>query len=167
MKLNSTWFFVIWFGCFTAGAIASCGGGTRIENGPAASSGNASSSGTAGAGGAGGSGIIIIGFGGMGGTSAYDGSVDPNYMPNLFDCDGCACDGATHYCRQVYAGAQVPPAPDAGSCSELDAGWSSCIPIPPDCISAPSCACLDTYNGACQCQLVEEGAGFWVQCFLP
>jgi hypothetical protein len=82
---------------------------------------------------------------------------------------GCICDGATHYCTISYAGkAPGPPGPPPlPVCDEADAGaWSGCIPLPPSCAAAPTCAtCFPDMNGPCSCE--DHGAGLQIICALP
>lgn len=167
MKRKSFWIVTIWAAFALGAAMVSCGESARIETGASSSS----SSGAGGMGGSAGGPIVIFGSGGnvgVGGNEPGDASVDVNYMPALFDCQGCACDGTTHYCRVDHAGAQKPPAPDAGACPDGDGGmYSHCIPLPSECLPIPTCECLDPFGGACQCELLEGAAGYFVECFLP
>ena len=86
-----------------------------------------------------------------------------------FLCNGCLCDGRTHYCDFSSAGAPVPLAPifgDAGACA--DAGSSPCEPLPPGCVPA-NCACLpnESKGGACSCFRSKDGDGLLAGCVLP
>lgn len=144
-------------------------GGNGAAGSGAAGSGAAGSGGTEG--GLGGAGASASG--GFGGIQIGDAAPPAFDGPDLadagwFDCSGCACNGATHYCLQVAGGAKVlpgaPPPPDAALCG--DTGSFGCTPLPPDCADAPSCSCIPVQlGGACQCS--DDGGGLLVFCALP
>jgi hypothetical protein len=151
-----------------------CGGSTEdtrtaTAGAAGAGSGGASSGGAGGASGSAGS----TGPGGVGGFAIPDGGGFPDGFLDgavlgeggLFDCGGCACDGATHFCLHVAAGAiGAPPPPDAPACD--DAGAKGCQPLPASCGNSPSCGCLPSpYGGACTCS--DVGGGLEVFCALP
>lgn len=158
-------------------SVAACGGSNEDTN--TATAGNAGSAGTATGGtSAGGSGGTVTsggagGASGSGGFLTIDGGGTPDGFPDgavladggLFDCGGCACDGKTHYCLRIAAGAlRAPPPPDAPSCD--DAGANDCQPLPANCGGVPSCTCLPSpYGGACNCN--DVGGGLEVFCALP
>lgn len=175
------------FVLFCLGApAAACGGSSSSDSTGGASSGGAAAGGAGGNGGVttgGGSGGVTTGGGsggvvtggasGSGGfviTGGSGGGEPDGFLSDVvladaapFDCDGCACDGSTHYCLHVAAGAKTPPLPDAAACS--DAG-TSCIPLPDGCGSTPSCSCIPPkYGGACYCS--DVGGGLLVFCALP
>jgi hypothetical protein len=80
-----------------------------------------------------------------------------------FQCAGCLCNGATHYCYGWTSGAGTTGY-DGGPVYDPDAACpeqSSCIPLPPQCAGNPSCECLGT---GCSCGLVAD-AGYSVQCY--
>lgn len=159
---------VVWMTAVaTVAAIVACGAdvsGPRTTGGAGGAAGTTTGTGGNGIGGGGG----IAGDAGVEDAASdapSDGSVSD---AGLFDCMGCACDGATHYCTVYYAGAKVPPSPpppDAAACTEVDAG-PGCAPLPAACAPSPSCQCLDIIPGGfCQCSELAEG--LLVECFLP
>jgi hypothetical protein len=160
-------------------AVAACG--SDDEKLSTSQTGGAGGNGAAGSG-ATGSGGMEGGLGGAAGASASGGfgglqlsdAAPPSFDgPDLadagwFDCSGCACNGATHYCLEVTGGAKglpgAPPPPDAALCG--DTGSFGCTPLPPDCVDAPSCSCIPVqFGGACQCS--DDGGGLLVFCALP
>jgi hypothetical protein len=87
---------------------------------------------------------------------------EPAFDAGPFDCMGCICDGATHYCRVSHAGAPKRPfLPDAAACSDLASSF--CIPLPESCQGTPSCSCAS--EAPCICQ--SAGGGILVECFYP
>ncbi len=152
-----------------------CGGSIRDDAGRAdASAGNGgadSGSGggvgglTGGSGGDGG-GISLggtSGFAATGGTAGDAGNVTVADA-GLFDCYGCACNGATSYCVKASGGFWTPPLPDAGLCS-ADAGTVHCKPLPDSCQGAPSCGCVPEPHNICDCE--DVGGGLMVKCYYP
>ena len=81
----------------------------------------------------------------------------------LFDCGGCACDGATHFCYTVDMHFRGLPSPDAQVCSAFDGGDPASLDLPAGCGPAPSCACLAPYY---QCSCSDIGSGLLVDCWL-
>ncbi|HRI07478.1 MAG TPA: hypothetical protein PKW35_06660, partial [Nannocystaceae bacterium] len=84
----------------------------------------------------------------------------------LFDCHGCGCDAATHYCVTVLGGGlpgllpgDLTPCPDV-----VDPYLDGCHPFPAPCVDDPSCACLGDIPG-CFCD--EQPDHAHVTCPLP
>jgi hypothetical protein len=110
-----------------------------------------------------------IGFGGFpdttGGTGGAGGTPS---LPGHFDCGGCACDGATHYCELQVGLKKLPPPgpPPEPLCLEPD-GMSpnSCKPIPAACLPEATCACVYPNLGVCSCKVDPQG--ITVLCNLP
>jgi hypothetical protein len=109
-----------------------------------------------------------IGFGGAPGTSSSTVSAGGSpAMPGTFDCNGCLCDGATHFCEQVFHDPSPPPPPGPPPeplCAD-DAGLSGCKPIPAACLPTATCQCVDPQLGSCVCKV--DHAGITVTCTLP
>jgi hypothetical protein len=89
----------------------------------------------------------------------------------LFDCNGCMCDGATHYCKITLAGAapshQEKPPPGPDGCTDADAGApDGCIPLPSTCLPDPACTCIEA-NALAWCACSDESAGLKLTCMLP
>lgn len=129
---------------------------------------NASASGT----GAGGASVASSSSGGgdtgLGGFSAAStgqgGAGGSPSMPGLFDCAGCLCDGATHYCI-THDGPKAPgPPPPEPTCPE-DGGPLNCMPLSIECLSKPTCQCVAAKMGACQCDVLPQGIS--VHCVIP
>jgi hypothetical protein len=161
-------------GLFGVALIASCGTSVVAPADSAAGTSSSTGSGAAGTGGAPTSATTsgdsggAIGFGGFAATSGGSevgagGSPD---MPGLFDCGGCLCDGATHYCRIDGGGGPTPPPgpPPMPTCPE-DPAATSCKPLPAECLSSPTCACLGWPNSICSCAVEHEG--IVVKCVYP
>lgn len=148
-------------------ALASACGSTDAEH-ETTLTGGAAGSGALGGGGSGGSEL-----GGSAGGIVLSDAAPPSFDgPDLadagwFDCDGCACNGATHYCLVVDSFPflpNAPPPPDAASCDT--AAGSGCTPLPADCLEAPSCSCIPPkYGGGCDCS--DDGGGLRMYCVLP
>ena len=145
-----------------------CGGSTSAYSGTSGAGGSDAGAEATTGGSAGSAGSTGIDAGGSD-AAVYNPRADSGTIDaGLFDCDGMCCEGATHYCRIVSGGAApiFGTPPEAGlTCS--DAGTSTrCIPLPSQCVGAPSCACVGTqYGGACQCD--STGGGVTVQCYAP
>jgi hypothetical protein len=108
-----------------------------------------------------------IGFGGFPAMSSSDvgagGSPD---MPALFDCFGCLCDGATHFCELFTGGGPTPPPgpPPEPTCPE-DNAPNRCKPIPAACSPMATCQCVSPQMGGCTCDVNHQG--ITVVCVLP
>lgn len=87
-----------------------------------------------------------------------------------FDCYGCLCDAETSYCQQVFGGltarASIPLPPKLCPVVEPDSLGSGCVLFPAVCGGVPTCDCLSTMNGDCDCEEVGP-AVFEVICQLP
>lgn len=102
-------------------------------------------------------------------TTGVEGSTTGS-LGQPFDCYGCLCDAEASYCQQVFGGltgrAGVPlprrPCPEV----EPDSLGSGCVLFPAVCEGVPTCDCLSTMNGDCDCEEVERGV-FEVICQLP
>lgn len=71
----------------------------------------------------------------------------------MFMCGGGWCDGTTHECRfSIWEG--------TGETVE------DCLPLPSQCLTDRTCACLEMYGGAdaldCKCQ--EDANGNFFEC---
>jgi hypothetical protein len=130
--------------------VSTGGGGTASGTGGVSSS---STGGGAPASGGAGGGPIDAGT-----DATWDGG-----MP--FDCGGCTCDGTTHMCLGVY-GAGAPPPPPYGIDCNADGGVSGCVPIPQECLPAPTCACIKAHSTYCGICSVHDG-GFHIDCPAP
>jgi hypothetical protein len=147
-------------------ATEACGSSSEdaVASKHAGGAGGATSGGSAGAAVAGSAGVSGgLQLGGSGGMPVPDATVDGPVLLDAgwFDCGGCACDGATHYCLYTSGGFAPPPPPDASVCEE-DGGSSHCKPLPGGC-SPPSCACVT--GPACSC--TDDGGGLRVSCAYP
>lgn len=78
-----------------------------------------------------------------------------------FDCQGCACDGLTHFCLFYEMHFRTNPPDDAAVCETPEAG-DGCLPLPTECGGTPSCACLSSYGCVCS----DDGGGLLVDCWL-
>lgn len=167
--------FRVWVvGWAAAASIAACGTGVNV--GSSASGAGGGNQGSASSGG----GTSATGMGGAassvtssvttssaGGPDASTDAGDATITPMPFDCQGCLCDGATHYCLVIHGGAPAgngPKGPPPEPTCDDDASPNDCKPLPAMCAGKPSCACLDM-GGACQCD--EMGGGVTVTCVLP
>jgi hypothetical protein len=147
---------------------------TLVALGCGSSSNQNASAGTTGAGGAitTSSATTTSGAGGAGGVTTASGTgggwVDGGPRA-LFDCGGCLCDGATHYCQVTQAGAHSGPGqgrPPAPPCDDADAGApNGCIPLPSQCLNDVQCACIAPMPGPCSC--MDLGPGLEILCALP
>ena len=81
-----------------------------------------------------------------------------------FDCFGCVCDAADHFCVELIPGVLPPLLPD-GICPDSTLFEGGCVPFPDECAQDPSCACLGNLPGACSCQKGESPV--LVKCPLP
>ena len=133
-------------------------GGTTGSGGSTASSGNGGNGVTSGDGGA-------IGFGGYGSSGETVGGGGSPSMPGMFDCHGCLCDGATHYCDLGSAGPPSPPGPPPEPMCAEDGGAVDCLPIPAECLPAPTCACIKPEQSFCKCDVLS--GGITVTCNYP
>lgn len=143
--------------------------GPKTAAGSVSGAGGASASSGAGQGGF----IVLVGSGG--GASSVDAGVEDAWISDggYFDCKGCACPSATHYCETTLGGAPLPPfppfppptppQPGDPKCDEVD-GYTSCAPIPDQCLSALTCSCIEPYP-FCDCS--NDGTGFYVTCAFP
>ena len=86
-------------------------------------------------------------------------------MLGPFECQGCLCEGETHFCEIVHAGAAPvpPPGPPPEPACVDDAGPSYCKPLPPACAGTPTCACVNTLG----CDCAVTGGGVTVTCYFP
>jgi hypothetical protein len=117
--------------------------------------------------------IVFVGSGGSGGQIGGDAGIEDAWVSDGgdFDCKGCACPSATHYCETTSGGAPVspspppptPPQPGSPKCEEVDAS-TSCVPVPDKCVQAMTCDCIKPYP-FCDCE--NDGTGFYVKCVLP
>ncbi|MEP7123871.1 MAG: hypothetical protein ABJE95_23280 [Byssovorax sp.] len=106
------------------------------------------------------------GFGGFPGTTSGAGGTGGSpSMAGMFDCNGCLCDGATHYCELQFGGAAPPPGPPPEPMCDADAGPIRCKPIPSACLPMATCQCIYPQEGPCTCK-VDPG-GITVTCNLP
>src|SRR6185369_1636775 len=96
-------------GLVIAGWIGACGSvETQQESAGTTGSGGSGAMSASSSGGMGGS----IAFGGQGGQAGSDAMLDTTpIVTSPFDCNGCLCDGATHYCIVYHGGAPTPPEP--------------------------------------------------------
>jgi hypothetical protein len=139
-------------------------GGTGGSSSGGSNTGGTSSGGSAGAGGVAGSGGVPDA-----GSDASDGG--PFVADaGMFDCQGCGCNGATHYCVNIMAGTQVMEPFGTGECTDVtDPTAEGCHPLPADCKGVPSCGCLPSplpgAGGACDCG--DSGGGLTYSCALP
>lgn len=165
----------------TLGVLASCGSSSSSDGTGGSSSGGAStggsSSGGASTGGAAGTasggaaGSTLGGTGGGGVDAGSDASDGGPFVQDagMFDCRGCGCDGTTHYCVNIAAGAQGVKPFGTGECQDVtDPGKEGCHPLPSACAGVPACGCLPSPMpgyGACFCD--DVGGGLSYNCALP
>jgi hypothetical protein len=168
LKIAAVWTFV----AVLAAACSSVGVDKSSANASASGAGGASTASSASASGSTSSDVGgAIGFGGFPATSATSGGEGgaggSPAMPGLFDCNGCLCDGATHYCELVSGGKAPgpPPGPPPQPMCPEDAGAIRCKPIPAECLPMATCKCVDPQQGPCTCTVDPQG--ITVTCNLP
>jgi hypothetical protein len=80
----------------------------------------------------------------------------------VFMCNGCMCDGRTHYC-DISTG--LAPAFDAAG---WDACAGSCLELPDGCAPQPTCACIHLWDWVqCSCRASDGGEGLFAGCNIP
>ena len=69
-----------------------------------------------------------------------------------FDCFGCICDAADHFCVEITPGAQLVPQLADEACPDSKLFDGGCVPFADECQDDPSCDCLGMLPGACWCK---------------
>jgi hypothetical protein len=157
-----------WLWASPALVVAACGTADPARTAAATGSGGGTASAAGGAAGSSGSTSQGIPWTQMTSTGAggQDAAPDVPFVPGPFDCAGCLCDGATHFCLVAHGGSPPPPPPPEPLCPE-DASDGPCFPLPSACMGHPSCACANPAPyppGLCFC--TEAGGGVSVSCNL-
>lgn len=111
----------------------------------------------------------VLGFGDAGGK------LDANLVAldggGPFLCNDCICDGVSNMCEH-FSGGKMPLDQDGGiadaSACQPDAGQSYCAPLPSDCATTPTCACILKHEPpGCMCDLDPSGDGLVLSCQFP
>jgi len=143
----------------TLAVMIACGGlATTGNGGSSGGGGNPRSGGTSGAGG--GLGSSGSSGGSDSGSPTIDASPDVSTVPNVTTPQGC---GSSVCASSQLCLHETTFAPDGGS---IDGG-SSCINIPANCESRPTCACMEMAAAAVGCTGTEcslSDAGLAISC---